>query len=52
VKQYGLHNFVCFLGYFSGDDTISTAPEEMGEPLSGAEIAKYLHSATSFWDDA
>ena len=32
MKQYGLHNFVCFLGYFSGDYTISTAPEEMGEP--------------------
>ena len=33
VKQYGLHNFVCFLDYFSGDDTISTAPEEMGESV-------------------
>lgn len=43
MKQWGLYNFVCFLGYFSGDDTISIAPEEMGEPVKKKKKKSKIH---------
>jgi hypothetical protein len=35
---------MCLLGYFSGDDAVNTAPEEIGEPVKKKKKKSKVHS--------